>query len=200
MPLLSKQARTALAAKGSGSGNFITPSKIQDKSEARFRVLADEAFECWALWATSSDSTKSRECFRFMDEPTPEQVQLELGEFIPDENPKRPGIYDLKFEVSLPVYNYGTGTVQVLQMTQQTVYQELDAISQMKDYKCSLTSIDIIISKDKSLPPAQIYKTRPVPHREDMTETIDAAWIAVQDEGFDLTRLQNRKGNPFRAI
>lgn len=200
MPLLSKQARTALASKGSGGGNFITPSKIQDKSEARFRILVDEAFECFSLWATAGDGSGDRECFRFLEEPTPEQIKLELGEYVPDENQKRPGIYDIKFEVSLPVYNYATGTVQVLQMTQQTIYQELDAISQMKDYKCSLKSIDIIISKDKSLPPAQIYKTRPVPHREDMTETIDAAWIAVQEEGFDMNRLANRKGNPFRAV
>jgi len=96
------------------------------------------------------------------------------------------------------VYNYGTSSVQVFSFHQVTVMKEVDAISQMEDFEKDITTVDLILGKDTSKPPALMYTVRPVPKRKGTEEMIAAAWIEAKDNGFDISRLISN-GNPFKA-
>jgi hypothetical protein len=119
-----------------------------------------------------------------------------MGDFEPREGRGGPGTADVKFAIAVPVYNYESGKVQVLQITQKSILKELDSISQMEDYE-DLLSWDFSISKKGSGLTTE-YTVRPVPRKKGSQEHIDAAWLESKAEGFDLTRLLTG-GNPFKA-
>ena len=107
-----------------------------------------------------------------------------------------PGTADVKFFIAMPVYNYDSGKVQVLQITQKSIIKELDQISQMEDYE-NLLEWDFTVSKKGSGLLTE-YTVRPVPRKKGSQEHIDAAWLEAKSEGFDITRLLDGT-NPFKA-
>ena len=192
MGFLSKQASATVSSNASGGG-YLQVSKLPDGGSVRFALLSDEPLEFYECWGTSSDGTKP---FRFDTEPTPEQVQLEMGDYEPREGRGGPGTIDIKFAIAVPVYNFDTGNVQVLSLTQKSILKELDQISQMDDYE-DLLSWDFSLSK-KGAGLTTEYTLRPVPRKKGAQEHIDAAWIEAKSAGFDISRLLTG-GNPFKA-
>ena len=192
MGFLSKQASATVSSSASGGG-YLQVSKLPDGGSVRFALLSDEPLEFYECWGTSSDGTKP---FRFDTEPTPEQVQLEMGDFEPREGRGGPGTIDIKFAIAVPVYNFDTGNVQVLSLTQKSILKELDQISQMDDYE-DLLAWDFSLSK-KGAGLTTEYTLRPVPRKKGAQEHIDAAWIEAKYAGFDISRLLTG-GNPFKA-
>jgi hypothetical protein len=156
-------------------------------------MLSDEPLEFYECWGTCDGASRP---FRFDYEPTPEDITAEMGDFEPREGRGGPGTADVKFAIAVPVYNYESGKVQVLQITQKSILKELDSISQMEDYE-DLLSWDFSISKKGSGLTTE-YTVRPVPRKKGSQEHIDAAWLESKAEGFDLTRLLTG-GNPFKA-
>jgi hypothetical protein len=192
MGFLSKQASATVSSSASGGG-YLQVSKLPDGGSVRFALLSDEPLEFYECWGTSSDGTKP---FRFDTEPTPEQVALEMGDYEPREGRGGPGTIDIKFAIAVPVYNFDTGNVQVLSLTQKSIIKELDQISQEEDYS-DLVSWDFNLSKKGSGLLTE-YKLRPAPRKKGAQEHIDAAWIEAKSAGFDITRLLTG-GNPFKA-
>jgi len=195
MPFLSKTASTAINSNSSGSTGFL---KIKDKTEVRFTILDEHPMEFYEVWATNPDNKEDRRTFRWDYQPTPEDVLAELGNYVADEKYDQPGSQNVKFTLACPVFNYGTGTVQVYSFNQTTIMKEIDAISQMEDYDKDITTVDLIINYDKSRPPSQMYTVRPVPRKKGTEATVAAAWIDAQEKGFEITRMLNQ-GNPFKA-
>jgi len=195
MPFLSKTASTALNSNSSGSTGYL---KIKDKTEVRFTILEEHPMEFYEVWATNPDNKEDRRTFRWDYQPTPEDVLAELGNYVADEKYDQPGSQNVKFTLACPVFNYGTGTVQVYSFSQTTIMKEIDAISQMEDFDKDITTVDLVINYDKSRPPSQMYIVRPVPKKKGTEATVAAAWIDAQEKGFDITRLLNQ-GNPFKA-
>jgi len=194
MGFLSKQASAAVTSSGSGGG-YLQLSKLADGGSVRFALLSDEPLEGFEVWGTSAGAPPKP--FRFPEEPTPEDVAVELGDFEPREGRGGPGTVDVKFFIAVPVYNYESGKVQVLQITQKSILKEIDQISQMEDYE-DLLAWDFTISKKGSGPTTE-YTVRPVPRKKGSQEHIDAAWLESKFEGFDISRLMNG-GNPFKAV
>jgi len=192
MGFLSKQASATVSSSASGGG-YLQVSKLPDGGSVRFALLSDEPLEFYECWGTSSDGTKP---FRFDTEPTPEQVALEMGDYEPREGRGGPGTIDIKFAIAVPVYNFDTGNVQVLSLTQKSIIKELDQISQEEDYS-DLVSWDFNLSKKGSGLLTE-YKLRPAPRKKGAQEHIDAAWIEAKSAGFDISRLLTG-GNPFKA-
>ena len=192
MGFLSKQASATVSSSASGGG-YLQVSKLPDGGSVRFALLSDEPLEFYECWGTSSDGTKP---FRFDTEPTPEQVQLEMGDYEPREGRGGPGTIDIKFAIAVPVYNFDTGNVQVLSLTQKSILKELDQISQMDDYE-DLLAWDFSLSK-KGAGLTTEYTLRPVPRKKGAQEHIDAAWIEAKSAGFDISRLLTG-ANPFKA-
>ena len=192
MPFLSKQASAAVSSGNSGGG-YLALSKLPDGGSVRFAMLSDEPLEFYECWGTCDGASKP---FRFDFEPTSEDVTSEMGDFEPREGRGGPGTIDVKFAIAVPVYNYESGKVQVLQITQKSILKELDSISQMEDYE-DLLSWDFSISKKGSGLTTE-YTVRPVPRKKGSQEHIDAAWLEAKSEGFDISRLLTG-ANPFKA-
>ena len=192
MGFLSKQASATVSSTGSGGG-YLQVSKLPDGGSVRFALLSDEPLEFYETWGSDGQASKP---FRFDHEPTPEQIQLEMGDFEPREGRGGPGSADVKFAVAVPVYNYDSGSVQVFSVTQKSIMKELDSISQMEDFE-NMLEIDFQLSKKGSGLLTE-YTLRPVPRKKGAQEHIDAAWLEVKSEGFDISRLLTG-GNPFKA-
>ena len=191
MAFLSKTASAAVTSNSSGGG-YLTPSKLTDGGSIRFALLSDEPLEFYECWGTAPDG--SQKPFRFDYEPTPEDISTELGNYTPREG-RNPGTADVKFAVAVPVFNYETGSVQILSVTQKSILRELDAISQEEDY-ADLTAWDFTLSK-KGTGLTTEYKLRPAPRKKGTQERIDDAWDDARLD-IDMSRLITG-GNPFKA-
>jgi hypothetical protein len=192
MGFLSKNASATVSNTSSGGG-YLQVSKMPDGGSVRFALLSDEPLEFYETWGTSSEG-KSKP-FRFSYEPTYEDVIAEMGDFEPREGRGGPGTADVKFAIACPVYNYESGKVQVLQITQKSILKEIDQISQMEDYS-NLLEWDFTISKKGSGLTTE-YTVRPVPRKRGSQEHVDSAWIEAKAEGFDISRLLTG-ANPFK--
>jgi hypothetical protein len=190
MGFLSKQASAAVT--GTAGGGYLQLSKLPDGGAVRFALLSDEPLEFHECWGTCDGQSKP---FRFAEEPTPEDITAEMGDFEPREGRGGPGTVDIKFAIALPVFNYENGKVQVLQITQKSIIKELDAISQLEDYT-NLLEWDFSISKKGSGLTTE-YQVRPLPRKKGSQEHLDAAWIEAKEAGFSLERLLTG-GNPFK--
>lgn len=190
---LSKAASATVTNNNTGGGYF-SPSKLTDGGSVRFALLSDEPLEFYECWGTAPDG--SQKPFRFDYEPTPEDISTELGNYTPRERIGLPGTIDIKFAIAVPVFNYETGTVQVMSVTQKSILRELDAISQEEDYS-DLMAWDFTLSKKGTLLNTE-YKLRPAPRKKGSQDTIDTAWEESKSNGFSLERLLTG-GNPFKA-
>jgi hypothetical protein len=188
---LSKTASAAVTSNSSGGG-YLTPSKLTDGGSVRFALLSDEPLEFYECWGTAPDG--SQKPFRFDYEPTPEDISTELGNYTPREG-RKPGTADVKFAVAVPVFNYETGSVQILSVTQKSILRELDAISQEEDY-ADLMAWDFTLSKKGTFLTTE-YKLRPAPRKKGTQERIDDAWDDARLD-IDMSRLITG-GNPFKA-
>lgn len=190
---LSKTASAAVTNNNTGGG-YLSPSKLTDGGSVRLALLSDEPLEFYECWATAPDG--SQKPFRFYYEPIPEDISTELGNYTPREGRGGPGTADIKFAIAVPVFNYETGTVQVMSLTQKSILRELDAISQEEDYS-DLMAWDFTLSK-KGTGLTTEYKFRPALRKKGSQETIDTAWEEAKSNGFSLERLLTG-GNPFKA-
>jgi hypothetical protein len=193
MGFLSKKASTTINA-GSSGGGYLQVSKLADGGSVRFALLVAQPLEGYEAWGANAEGQSKP--FRFDFEPTPEDVVKELGDYEPREGRGGPGTMDVKFFIAAPVYNFDSGSVQVMSLTQKSIIKELDQISQMDDYD-DLLAWDFNLSKKGSGLLTE-YTLRPVPRKKGSQEHIDAAWIEARAAGFDISRLLTG-GNPFKA-
>ena len=191
MALLSKKAQAAVA---SAAGGYLNPSKIAPGTSVRFALVSDEPLECYELWGVGPDNKAKP--FRFLEEPTPEDIAAELGEYTRRLNYEGTAPDPIKFVLSLACYNYEAQEIQVLSLSQKSLIRDLDAISQQEDYQ-DITACDFSLSKEGSGKDTK-YKIMPLPRKKGGDQAIDQAWAEVQEAGFDLNRLATG-GNPFKA-
>lgn len=181
MGLLSKNAQAAVA----GGGSYLNPSKIAAGSSVRFCLLSEEPLEFYELWGEGPDGKAKP--FRFDAEPGPDDITLALGDYTRRVNREGTGVEPMKFALALPVYNYETARVEVLQLSQKSLIRELDAVSQMEDYS-DILAIDFLLGKEGSGLNTE-YKLTPVPRKKGADKDITAAWSDVRAAGFDIDRL-----------
>jgi hypothetical protein len=189
MGLLSKNAQAAVA----GGGAYLNPSKVAAGSSVRFCLLSDEPLEFYELWAEGTDGKAKP--FRFDSEPSPDDIALALGDYTRRMNREGTGVEPMKFALALPVYNFETARVEVLQLSQKSLIRELDAVSQMEDYS-DITAIDFQLGKEGSGLNTE-YKLTPVPRKKGADKEIAAAWEDTRSAGFDISRLLEN-GDPFK--
>jgi hypothetical protein len=191
MALLSKNAQAAVAGSG---GGYLNPSKISSGSSVRFALLSDEPLEMYECWGEGPDGKAKP--FRFAQEPSPDDIAIELGEYTRRLNREGTGPEPVKFVIALPVYNYDTAEVQVMSLTQKSIIRELDGISQTDDYE-DILATDFTLSKDGTGLNTE-YKLLPVPRKKGSDAVIVAKWEEARAAGFDITRLM-AGGNPFKS-
>lgn len=194
MAFFSKKFSSNLNTVSNTSGGYLQVSKLPDGGSVRFALLAPEPLEGYETWGINSEGQQKP--FRFLTQPTPEDVVVELGEYEPREGKGGPGTVDIKEFMAAPIYNFEAGAVQVLSLTQKSIMREFDQISQMDEYD-DILAWDFSISR-KGVELLTRYTVRPVPRKKGSQEHIDAAWIEAAEAGFDINRLITG-GNPFKA-
>ena len=193
MPFIPTKFQSAVSG-GSSGGGYLNPSKIQSGGSVRFALLSEEPLCFYECWGESSDG--SVRPFRFPDDPTPAEIEQELGpDYTRRTNREGTGPEPVKFAMAVPVFNHETSTIQVLQMSQKSLIKELDMCSQLDDYE-NLLEWDFVMGKTGQGLTTE-YTLRAVPRKPATQKGIDKAWAAALDDGFDITRLIGG-GNPFK--
>ena len=193
MGFISSKNKSAISA-GSGGG-YLNPSKIQSGGSVRFALLEDQPLEFFECWGESSDGGVKP--FRFSDDPSPEDIEEEMGpEFSRRLNREGTAPEKVKFAIAVPVYNYESSSVQIMQLSQKSLQNELDDISQMEDY-ANLLEWDFVLGKEGNGLETR-YSLRPVPRKKGTQDSIESAWTDARAAGFDIGRLLTGE-NPFKA-
>jgi len=183
MPFVSTKNKAAAAG---GTGGYLNPNKVPAGTSVRFALLQEEGFEFFECWGINAVGKKHP--FRFASDPSPEEIEEEMGEdFSRQMDDKGIAFQPAKFAIAVPIYNYGTGAVEVLEMTQKTLINELDAISQMDDYE-DLLEFDFVLGREGALKETT-YSLRAVNRKKGMQADIDEAWSEARAGGFDITRM-----------
>ena len=181
----------------SKQGAYLNPSKLEQDKPYRFCFLTDEPleyFECWGI--NNEGSTRP---FRFVEEPTEGDIEAEFGpNYERKQNFNKDGLDPVKFGMAAPVYSFDEDSVKVFAITQISIIKEIDAISQMEDYKDDFCGIDLTLTRTKGANGITEYKILPVPRKKNADEAITAAWDEAQAKGFDITRLISG-GDPFKT-
>ena len=100
-----------------------------------------------------------------------------------------------KFAMAAPVFNFETGSVQVMSLTQKGLIREIDKLSQLEDYQ-DILAWDFVMEKEGAGLNTQ-YSLRIVPRKKANQKALDDAWAEACDDGFDINRLMTG-GNPFK--
>ena len=194
MGLLSKKNQGAVSGGGGGGGGYLNPSKIQSGSSVRFALLTDQPLEFYECWG--EDQEGKAKPFRFSDDPSPSEVEAEMGpNYQRRMNREGTDVDPAKFAMAAPVFNFETGTVQVMSLTQKGLIREMDKLSQLEDYK-DILDWDFVMEKEGT-GLNTTYSLRIVPRKKGTEDTILDAWAASRDAGFDINRLMTG-GNPFK--
>ena len=192
MGYISAKASKLASGGGGGTGGYLTASKLGDGESYRVAILSEEPLEYFTVWGESEEGQKKP--FRFTAEPSPSEIEEELGEFKQRMNYEQTELERPKFGLSFFVFDYSDEKVKVFEITQKTLMKELDAISQSEDFE-DIHAWDMVFSRE-GLKMNTTYKILPGPRKKGMQEKIDAAWKEAEGKGYDLQQLLVG-GNPF---
>jgi hypothetical protein len=192
MGFISTKASKIAAGGGGGTGGYLTASKLGDGESMRVAILSEEPLEYFTVWGENESGTKKP--FRFTSEPSPSEIEEELGEFKQRMNYEGTELEKPKFGLSFFVFDYADEKVKVFEITQKTLMKELDGISQSEDYE-DFAAWDMVFSRT-GLKMATEYKILPGPRKKGMQPKIDSVWEEAQGKGFDLQQLLTG-GSPF---
>ena len=191
MAFLTRTASAKVSAPAAG-GSYLNPSKIPSGGSVRFALLSDQPLEFYECWGESAEGQLKP--FRFVEEPTADDIDVELGDYTRRQNRDGTGFEMPKFAIAVPVYSFESGTVQVMSLTQKSLIRELDTISQQEDYS-DLLAWDFNLSKEGSGLTTE-YRLMPLPRKKGSDASMKEAWDAAQAAGFDIHQLLTG-GNPF---
>jgi hypothetical protein len=199
MPKFSSALMALAESEGSGKSsadNYLRYSKLESGKPANFALLTEDALEYYLVWGEANADGQMRP-FRFLDEPTSEDIEAELGnEFSQCLNYERTGPRKPSNCLTYPVYNWDMERVQVLEVSHVTVIKQFMKYALNKKYSRNFLDWDFELSKitgDKTR-----YELILVPRDEDEHDeaAMEKAWKAVQKDGFDLNRIVTG-GDPF---
>ena len=192
MAFISANAAKQASGGGGGTGGYLTASKLGDGEHYRIAIVSESPLEYWTCWGESEEGQKKP--FRFSAEPSPADIEAELGDFKQRMNYEGTALEAPKFGLSFFCYDYADSQIKVFEITQKTLIKELDKLSQDEDY-ADIHAWDIKVSR-VGLKKATEYSILPSPRKKGSDDEIKAAWSAAEESGYDLQQLLVG-GNPF---
>ena len=138
--------------------------------------------------------------FRFMSQPSAEEINLELGnDYSQCLNYDKTAVRKPVECLTWPVYNWDTNSVQVLEVSHVSLGRQFAKYGLNKKYSKNLLDWDFELSKIKA--DMVRYELLIVPRDEDEHDEVAMAkaWKAVQKDGFDLNRIVVG-GDPFSEL
>jgi len=173
------------AAGGGGTGGYLTVSKLGDGDSYKVAIVSDSPLEFWEVWGEGDDGTKKP--FRFTGEPSPADIEAELGDFKQRMNYEGTALEAPKFVISFFVYDYADSKIKVFSVPQKTVIKELDRLSQDEDF-ADVHSYDLKFSRT-GLKMNTEYRVTPVNRKAGSDDDIKKAWSEAVEAGYDLAQL-----------
>ena len=193
MAFLSAKA-SKTASGGGGTGGYLSVSKLGDGEFYKVAIVSQSPLEFWEVWGEDDAGTKKP--FRFVEEPSSEDIKAELGDFRQRMNYDQTALEAPKFVIAFFVYDYADEKIKVFSIPQKTVIREIDKLSHDEDYG-NLHAWDLKFKRD-GLKMNTVYSILPVPRAENMVAKIDDCWRHAQHDGYDINQLL-KGGNPFGA-
>ena len=173
----------------SSKDNYLGYTKLEQGKPANFALLEQDPLEYWLVWAEAKASG-SMKPFRFMNQPSSDEIDLELGsEYVRTMNYDKTAIRKPQQCLTWPVYNWDMNKVQVLEVSHISLARQFAKYGLNKKYSKNLLDWDFELSKIKG--EMVRYELLIVPRDEDEhNETqMEKAWLQVQKGGFDLNRM-----------
>ncbi len=184
MGWLSATASKTVNSSGS-TGGYLSASKLGDGESMRFAIVSENPLEYHTCWGENAEGQKKP--FRFTQEPSPSDIEAELGDFKQRMNYEGTALEKPKFAVSCFVFDYQSETIKVLEIGQKGLNKELDSLSMSEDY-ANLQDWDFTISRTGMKLNTE-YRLVPGPRRKGFDDKIKAAWDEAQKKGYDLNKL-----------
>lgn len=154
-----------------------------EDGDNKFRVL-DSAITGWELWVEKRP-LRRKTAAQFTTE---ELANADPNPFDPNGARKRP-----RYFWAFPVYNYASGKVEILEITQSTIMTGIEGLLDDEEYGKEPWTYDIVVSRDTESKPIS-YFVRPKPPKELEPDVKKMAYNEV--EKIDLTALF-RGEDPF---
>ena len=192
MGFISATASKVAQGGGTGTGGYMTASKLGDGESYRIAIVSESPLEYWTVWGETDEGQKKP--FRFTAEPSADDILAELGEYKQRMNYEGTQLEAPKFGLSFFCFDYADSKIKVFEITQKTLIKELDKLSQDEDYS-DIHAWDLKVGR-KGLKMATEYSILPSPRKPDSQAKIDAAWSEAESTGYDLTQLLVG-GSPF---
>jgi len=193
MGFLSETAAKSIS-KGGNTGGYLSASKLSDGESMRLAITSEEPLEYFTVWGENSEGVKKP--FRLLSEPSPEEIQAELGDFKQRMNYEGTKLEDPKFAIAFFVFDHQSETIKILEIGQKGLMKELDKLSQEEEYS-DMGSFDIKITRT-GVKLNTVYTLTPIPRKKGSDEKIAAAKAAADESGYDIQQLMIG-GNPFGA-
>ncbi len=192
MGFISATASKVASGGGTGTGGYLTASKLGDGESFRVAITSESPLETWVVWGESEESQKKP--FRFTAEPSQSDIEAELGDWKQRLNYEGSALEAPKFEISFFCYDFADGKIKVFTIGQKTLIKELDKLSQDDDYQ-DLHAWDLKFNRT-GLKMQTEYSILPSPRKKGSQEEIDKAWNAAVEAGYDINQLLVG-GSPF---
>jgi hypothetical protein len=149
-----------------------------EQGDNKFRILEKPIFG-WEGWEAGSDGKDTAKRFKYDAKP----VDLR-----PFRNQR------LNHFWAMPVWNYKSQAVEVLQITQKSILGAIESLCRNEDWGSPLT-YNLTVNKTGTTKEDTKYQVSPAPHKAVAQEVVDA-FAKVKAAGFDITALYDG-GDPF---
>ena len=177
---------------------YLRPNKIEPGKPAVFALLEEDPMEYWLVWGTPKEGGNNHP-FRFLEKPSDEEIELELGRDFTRALNFDKTAEDKPYKcLTWPVYNWVKKRVEVLEITQISISRQIVKYALQKAYSKNLLDWDFQMEK-VNVGGKVKYELMVIPRDEDENDDIQMAkdWKAAQKAGFDLKRLIVG-GDPFK--
>lgn len=150
-----------------------------ETGENKFRILEKPIFG-WEAWEIPVDGGKDKPV-RFPMNKKPNDLRIYRDQRV-------------NHFWAMPVWNFKTKRVEILQITQKTVLSAIENLARNEDWGSPL-GYSITVTKEGSTKEDTKYHVAPTPHKE-LPEEVQKAFLEVKNKGFNLNELY-RGGDPF---
>ena len=210
MPLLSKELKQGGFSTSATAGNYLSLKAVDGKHKTRFTILGDDSLTGWECWVLGPNGKQMP--LRFADKPTQSDIEercSEAGGKV--KGPEYDQPTEAKRFMAFAVWTYNAsvddkdneiGKVQVLQFSQATIANPLIAYLSDEEIEAEPHIYDFVLSATVGAQPVdKRFSIAALPGRRrkaEVNKEVEAAWEAVQGEGFDLQRLLSN-ADPFKS-
>ena len=122
----------------SSADNYLRYTKLDQGKPANFCLLEQDPLEYWLVWGVAKEND-SMKPFRFLEQPSQEDIDLELGsDYVQSMNYDKTAVRKPSQCLCWPVYNWDAERVQVLEVSHISLARQFAKYGLNKKYNRNL--------------------------------------------------------------